>query len=343
MRVAFPAGSFHGWGIAGTYLNHEIGRLTPVDGVTLHCISGHDFKPFEEAAWNRINIGYCFFEYAQLAYPYIAEAAGRWDHIVAGSSWCEGHLRQGGMGRTSTILQGIDPFYFSCQAPRHDDGRFIVFSGGKFEFRKGHDIVIAAMSVFMQRHADVWLSCSWHNAWPASLKTMEQTHLIDFVWQDTSCGELLYDTVARNGLDPDRVLLHPPLHNGRMPLIYGESDIGVFPNRCEGGNNMVMCEYMACGRPVIASDRTGHADVITPDNAFCMTSYIPVTATLGGCDAAVWPEPSAEELLELLERAYRDRHIARTKGVTAAGDMTKLTWSGAARQFHGLAEQLAKR
>jgi len=44
-----------------------------------------------------------------------------------------------------------------------------------------------------------------------------------------------------------------------------------------------------------------------------------------------------------LERAYRDRDIARTKGVTAAGDMTKLTWSGAARQFHGLAEQLATR
>lgn len=341
MNISMPQGSAYGWGVAGSYLTAEIAKLPPLDGVTLHCISGHNFMPFDESVWDRINIGYCFFEHDLLARPFIAEAAGRWDHIVAGSSWCEEHLRRGGMERTSTILQGIDASRFSLQPPRSDDNRFIVFSGGKFEYRKGQDIVIAAMRIFMERHKDVWLSCSWHNQWPYSIKTMEQTQLVEFSYQDTDCRNLLYDTILRNGLDPARVLLHPSFDNARMPLIYAESDVGLFPNRCEGGNNMVMCEYMACGRTVIASNRTGHADVITPENAYCLADYHPVTALTNGLATGIWPEPSAEELLELLEAAYRNRNVLKTKGEIAARDVSRLTWSDAARRFHALAEQLS--
>jgi len=341
MKVSMPSGSAHGWGIAGTYLAEEIAKLPAVEGVTLHCIAGHDFKPFAESAWDRINIGYCFFEHELLAYPFIAQAARYWDHIVAGSSWCERHLRIGGMDRVSTILQGVDSSRFFRTPPRLDDGRFIVFSGGKFEFRKGQDIVIAAMRTFMERHDDVWLSCSWHNQWPLSIRTMEQSRLIDFLWQDIPCMDLLYDTLRRNGLDPQRVLLHSPFDNSRMPLIYAESDIGVFPNRCEGGNNMVMCEYMACGRTVIASDRTGHADVITPDNAFCLASYRPVTARIDNHETGHWLEGDPDELLDLLERAYCERQLVRDKGVQAALDMSRLSWHEAAHRFHDLALTLS--
>lgn len=341
MRVSMPTGSAHGWGIAGTYLAAEMAKLPPVAGVTLHCIAGHDLRPWYPDHWDRINIGYCFFEQEQEVYPFIASAAGRWDHIVAGSRWCEEHLRRGGMSRTSTILQGIDAARFSVMSPRGEDGRFIVFSGGKFEFRKGQDIVIAAMRTFMERHKDVWLSCSWHNQWLWSLKSMEQSALIDFAWRDASCPELLRETIVRSGLDPSRVLLHPPLDNSRMPLIYGESDIGVFPNRCEGGNNMVMCEYMACGRTVIASDRTGHADVITSDNAYRLTSYKPVVVNGGEKTTGNWFEASPGELLELLELAYADRAGRMVKAACATNDMAGLTWCAAAQQFHALAQRLS--
>ncbi len=336
-----PFGSSHGWGVAGSYLTAELAKLPRLDGVTLHCVKGHDFKPFEEDAWDRINIGYCFFEHDLLAAPFMAEAAQRWHHIVAGSSWCEQQLRKGGVEQTSTILQGVDRSRFAYQPPRSDDGRFIVFSGGKFEFRKGQDLVLAAMKTFMQRHPDVWLSCSWHNHWPQSLITMEQSHLIDFAWREEPCHQLLLETVCRNGLDPNRVLLHPPLDNPRMPLIYAESDIGLFPNRCEGGNNLVMCEYMACGRTVIASDRTGQADVLSVNNAFCLTRYQPVVATINGHATGNWQEPSPDELLELLEQAYRERDLLKAKGSVAAQEMARLSWESAAQRFHALGMQLA--
>lgn len=336
MRVAMPQGASHGWGVAGSYLAAELAKLPAIEGVTLHCITGHDFQPFEPAAWDRINIGYCFFEHQLLAAPFIAEAATRWDHIVAGSSWCEQQLRACGMPRSSTILQGIDAERFSRQPPRQDDGRFIVFSGGKFEFRKGQDIVIAAMKAFMRHHSDVWLSCAWHNHWPASLKTMQQSRLIEFAWRDIPCHELLAETVCKNGLDLDRVLLHPPFANSRMPLVYGESDLGLFPNRCEGGTNLVMSEYMACGRPVIASDRTGQADVIVTDNAWPLSRYQPMEALTNGLPSGVWDEPLVDELVQLLEQAYRDRQALQQKGAAAAAAMQRLNWPDAARRFHQL-------
>lgn len=341
MNVSMPRGNSHGWGIAGTYLSSEISQLPDVPGVTLHCVAGHHFAPCDETQWNRINIGYCFFEQEILAYRFIPEASNRWDHIVAGSSWCEHHLRIAGMEHTSTILQGIDPEIFVSIPTRLDDGRFIVFSGGKFEFRKGHDIVMAAMQIFMARHNDVWLSCAWHNHWPASIRTMEQSRLINFHYHDIPCETLYRNLLATNGIDPSRVILNPVMENRSMKSVYANSDIGLFPNRCEGGNNMVMCEYMACGRPVIASTMTGHRDVIAKDHALCLTKYEPILARMDNDITGVWFEPDTEEIIALLEHAYCNRESIRNIGESAARSMQKLSWLDAAKKFHALAKNLA--
>ena len=215
----------------------------------------------------------------------------------------------------------------------------MVFSGGKFELRKGQDIVIAAMKVFMDRHDDVVLSCAWFNQWPFSLKTMELSSLIRYRHSEQDCLSILHKTLAENGIDIRRVLLHPLTDNLKMREIYCDTDIGLFPNRCEGGNNMVMCEYMACGKTVIASDMTGHADVITCDNALPLTRYRPYFYE--GYGRGLWFEPELEEVIEGLETAYRRRHELHRKGMVAAEDMGRLSWSQAARQFHEIARRLA--
>ena len=342
VKVAMPTGNTHGWGIAGTYLSSRIAALPPVEGVTLHCVAGHHFAPSEEREWNRINIGYCFFEHEILAYRFIPQAARQWDHIVAGSTWCEHHLKIAGMQASSTILQGIDPAVFQPVPPRPDDGRFVVFTGGKFEFRKGHDLIIAAMRIFMARHRDVRLACAWHNHWSNSIRTMEQSRCIDFQYRDEPCEELFPRLLAANGIPPERVVLYPVMENQRMKAAYAASDVGLFPNRCEGGNNMVMCEYMACGRPVIASTMTGHQDVVREQYALCLSSYEPVLAQLAGDVTGVWFEPAVDEIVALLEQAYRDRQALHRLGAAAAGAMTQLSWDDAAKRFHRLAVQLAE-
>lgn len=340
MKTSLPTGSAHGWGIAGDYLRREIAALPPIDGVTLHCVRGWDLQAFEPANWDKINIGYCFFEDNLEVLNFARDAAKRWDFMVAGSHWCEYNLRIGGFKATATILQGIDPRVFHPGAGLRSKDHFVVFSGGKFELRKGQDIVIAAMKVFMDRHDDVVLSCAWHNQWPFSLQTMELSTFIKYRHGEEECLSLLNRTLRENGIDTSRVLLHPLRDNRAMREIYLASDIGLFPNRCEGGNNMVMCEYLACGKTVIASDLTGHADVITPDNAFPLTRYRPYLYQ--GHGRGVWFEPDLEEIIESLETAYQLRHQLHRKGLVAADDMGRLSWAQAARQFHALAQRFAE-
>jgi glycosyltransferase involved in cell wall biosynthesis len=341
MNVSMPTGSMHGWGIAGTYLRREIARLPQVPGVTLHCMTSA-LAPQDPEQWDAINIGYCFFEDNIQILNFTREAAGRWDFIVAGSKWCEHHLRIGGVKNTCTILQGVDPANF-FPLPLPPDDRFVVFSGGKFEIRKSQDIVIAAMRVFMDRHRDAWLSCCWTNQWPFSLATMAASPYITYRHDEADFLTIPQRTILANGLDPARVMAHPLVENREIRAIFGASHLGLFPNRCEGGNNMVMCEYLACSRTVIASDGSGHADIINPDIAYPLTRYRPRVMGRGGAQTAVWEEPVLEEVIERLEEAYRDRDELVRKGARAAAEMERLSWAGAARQFHYLATSLASR
>ncbi len=339
-----PAGRAHGWGIAGEYLSREIAKLPFLEGVTLHCVSGHDLRPMDSGQWDRINIGYCFFEHEIETLRHTRRAARVWDFIVAGSSWCEYQLRIGGVRQTATVLQGIDPANFSQLPFRDDDGRFIVFSGGKFEYRKGQDLVIAAMKIFMERHRDAFLACSWGNQWPFSVATMARSPHITFRTSDDDCTTILQRTLSENGIPPERVYLAPLVDNTLIKQIYQQTDLGLFPNRCEGGNNMVMCEYMACGRTVIANDTTGHGDVITDRNALPLTSYQPLLITTdNGAPSAIWYENSIEEILFRLESAYQNRSFCHEKGAIAAEEMKQLAWSKAARRFHDIATMLLTR
>jgi glycosyltransferase involved in cell wall biosynthesis len=336
-----PSGRAHGWGIAGEYLRREIAKLPFIEGVTLHCIGGHDFHPMNPDDWNDINIGYCFFENDIEALRYTRQAARKWDYIIAGSSWCEHQLRIGGVKQCATILQGIDPVNFYPAPPRQEDGRFIVFSGGKFEYRKGQDLVIAAMRIFMERHKDAYLVCSWINQWPFSLATMASSPHIIFHPSNNDCEKILHQTLYDNNIPKEHVYLAPLIDNSLIRQVYQQTDIGVFPNRCEGGNNMVMCEYMACGKTVIASDATGHTDIITAHNAFPLNNYTPILVKDNtGQPSAIWHETSVEEIVEQLEFAYHNRDICNEKSNVAAEDMKRLSWSRAAQQFHYIANKL---
>jgi glycosyltransferase involved in cell wall biosynthesis len=197
------------------------------------------------------------------------------------------------------------------------------------------------MKVFMERHRDAWLSCSWTNQWPFSLATMANSPYITYHHHEQDFLNVPQRNIVANGLDPSRVMAHPLVDNAAIREIFAGSHIGLFPNRCEGGNNMVMCEYLACGRTVIASETSGHADVINAEIAYPLAKYRPMVVNMEGANTAVWEEPVLEEVIERLEYVYRHRDELPLKGAKAAADMERLSWGSAARQFHYLATKLA--
>jgi glycosyltransferase involved in cell wall biosynthesis len=86
-------------------------------------------------------------------------------------------------------------------------------------------------------------------------------------------------------------------------------------------------EYMACGRPVIASHVSGHTDVAKADNALLLTENSEFRIV--GPDQqpfARWSEPSLDELVARIEYAYSHRDELKGVARRAGESMRRFSW-----------------
>lgn len=327
-----PAGDYFGWAVCGKYITREMAKLAHVkyvqgpfkavgeattDLVTkywLDTISTNkvteddaivfqtmnpDFSVAMPELQGRYNIGYTFFETSTLDNTQIRNA-GKLDLVIAGSAWCGKILDRCNI-RNKVVIQGVDQRLFNSNLSDKQilKDKFVIYSGGKFEQRKGQDIVIRAFKKMHDKYDNVILMANWFN-----------------IFDDSVSEELFNENFKRFSLDPKRIiLLRPDAHNA-MPYYFQNTDVGLFPSRVEGGTNLVMMEYMACGKPVVATNLTGHMDVLTDNNSFMMNKADP------------------EEAFTLLEYVYKNREEATQVAMYGSEEMTfDCTWERTAKQF----------
>ena len=280
-------------------------------------------------------LGVAFFVTPRLP-PESRERLGALDLIVAGCAWNAELLRANGVERVATVLQGINPALFH-PAPRLGlfPDRFLVFSGGKLERRKGQDIVLAAFKQFAARHRDAVLVTAWHSPWPEVARGLETSGLTAPVPFRPNGDVDVGAWAAANGIGPGQLIDLGMPANASMPALLREMDVALFPNRAEPGTNLVAMEAMACGVPTILSANTGHLDLIEPDNAYPLTrqtaSDRPAEAPFG--DLTGWGESDIEEIVEALEAAYANRDEARRRGLKGAETLARLTWGRTAAEM----------
>ena len=345
-----------GWGVCGHYFEKELSKIADLhvlreqggavahallDGVLFQGLQGADFDPLAAESRGRRNLGYVFFE-KELTSNSMKNSA-RFDLVLAGSTWCLERMREKGIENSDVLLQGIDPgIFYPIQEAANPD-RFVIFSGGKFELRKSQDLVLRALKIFQERHSDVWLVNCWYNMWEPSVRMMESSQLIHFRFDpEQTWNENMLRTYVQNGLDSDRILTCSLVPNEQLPRLYAQTDIGIFPNRCEGGTNLVMMEYMACGKPVIASNTSGHKDILTSENALCLNSLQDLTIVdPHGQTVCRWQEPSLDELLDQLEYAYSHRAAIADIGRSAGETLKRFTWKSAAERLVGFIHALS--
>ncbi len=344
--LCLPSGNMSGWQVCGKHLNEELPKLglcaiipnacrneeVTLPGPMLNAVANVAHQSGTKLR-GTFNLGYTFFEVDGLARRHIG-VAKQWDWIATGCSWCTRILKDAGMSRCSTIIQGVDRTDFSPNGPipQEDQDKFKVFSGGCFQARKGHDIVIAAMKVMMDRHKDVQLVAAWGNPYGVDQgkRTMCGSPVIDYNMEG------LVEACASNGLDIERTALMPLIPNRKMAALYRSTDIGLFPNRCEGGTNLVMMEYMSCRRPVIATHATGHLDILTRKNSIPVEYWEKEWHDQDGEVVAHWAEANVDSVIEALEWAYQNRPRLDPIAEQGAHDMRKFTWRRAAEQFYDL-------
>ncbi|MBF8263935.1 MAG: hypothetical protein HW387_1600 [Parachlamydiales bacterium] len=370
--TALPNSSDTGWGLAGTQITAKLKHFADISDLsckpetmsdcTVHLDSplvqaiGNDLLPMHKNLSSSKHIGYCFHEYSILMCQSIDNLAKHFHAVLCGSKWACLQIMEALGNRKNIIndiaIQGVDTdLFYPSEKNFPDPDYFTVFSGGKFEYRKGQDVVIRALAHLSSSRKNVRLVGSWWNPWPHAALSMLASPYITFQtpkeWSWESLDREIQTSVYQASSSMKFCSL-PRIPHEDLAAAMRLCNIALFPNRCEAGTNLVMMEAMSCALPVIAATAHGHADVTEqlPDwmqipssvKVFCYqngSSVIPV---------AEWFDPDIDATVAALEVAYEDWKSGSGKlkdaGKKNRQAMKKFTWEKCAESFFRVAESM---
>jgi glycosyltransferase involved in cell wall biosynthesis len=250
------------------------------------------------------NVGRCVFEDTRLGE--VDARLAKYDSLLCASRWNADLLSAASTKPVTMIHEGVDHSQF-FPGPRSGflgTGRFHVFSGGKIEFRKAHDLVLLAFREFASRHDDAVLVGAWHSPWP-QVSAGFRGKLPMALGQNAQGGLEIARWVAENGIRPHQFIEVPAMPNSMLPSLLREMDCAVQVSRCEPCTNLPAMEAMACGIPVILADNTGMKDLIGQGNCVALHSQGAVVGH-SECGTEGWRESSIDEIVSALEMLYTD-------------------------------------
>ena len=252
-------------------------------------------------------IAIIFFEHSSLKESYI-NFLKQFDLVVTGSTWNRSVLAKQGVTNVVKIIQGVDITYFNQIYPQNLLGsRFIIYSGGKLELRKGQDILLKAFKEFLVVCPNSLLICTWSND-SNSFRDIERSPYTKGVPKSGS-PEDIFDWITEQGISGDNILVPGTLNTIQISNLMKSADISIFPNRCEGGTNLVAMESLCCGIPTALSSNSGHLDLLS----LGLPGIIPLPCTQTNIKSLhqsnlfnQWQEVSPNDLLKLMLKAYKE-------------------------------------
>lgn len=154
------------------------------------------------------------------------------------------------------IPLGVDQSIFKPSEPS-DIKSTVFFNCGKWEIRKGHDVLVEIFNNTFSENDDVqlWLMCE------NPFLTEEETKTWHNLYYKSKLGS--------------KIRIIPRLSTQKEVYnIIAKVDCGIFPSRAEGWN-LELLELMACGKPVIATNYAAHTEFCNDQNSF----LVPISNT----------------------------------------------------------------
>ena len=174
-----------------------------------------------------VNFAICVFE-KDYSNQFTFSNAAKFEVVFAGCKWNQAVLKKLGLPNTELFLHGIDSSLFYPR-PKRKQNRFVVFSGGKLEYRKGQDIVVAAFRQFAKRHSDAVLATVWQNPWGVSPDDLGTAgHVDGDIEVDENGCQRIEKWAVQNGISSSQIVDFGKVPNTLMPDIYAQASVAVF-------------------------------------------------------------------------------------------------------------------
>ena len=180
------------------------------------------------------------------------------DELFVCSNWAKDIIVKnsksvGNYPQTSIVPLGVDTSVFTPKLSKRKPTIFL--NVGKWEIRKGHDVLVDIFNMAFNEddNVELWMMCDniflspeeqqiWHNKYKHR-RLGSKIRFIPRVETDEQVAEIMQ-----------------------------QADCGVFPSRAEGWN-LEALEMLACGKDVIATDYSAHTQFLTKANSL----LVPIT------------------------------------------------------------------
>lgn len=170
------------------------------------------------------------------------------DELFVCSDWARTVIENEVQVNAKVVPLGIDDSIFiPCDLP--DNSKTIFGNFGKFETRKGHDVLPEIFNKAFEKDDDVLLVMMPHNFF------LTQQEVNEWIkkFKNTKLG--------------DKVVFIDRQKSQRMVYnIMSQIHCGIFPSRAEGWN-LEALELLACGRHLIITNATAHTEFCNDQNS----------------------------------------------------------------------------
>jgi glycosyltransferase involved in cell wall biosynthesis len=243
------------------------------------------------------------------------------DELIVCSQWAADVIKAETDRNAHVVPLGVDTTIFHPGSEERDEEQPFVFMNiGKWEVRKGHDILADIYNMAFRPDdnvrlhvlAPLWASASERRDWIEYYKNTDMGSTIQFI--DRQPSHLQVAEIIRS------------------------CDCGVFPARAEGWN-MELLEMMSCGRPVIAVNYSGQTEYMSEDNCMLVEPDGLETAADGkwfhgqGSWANIG-EAEMQQFADHMRAIYEDWKFNHAGVATAEA----FSWTNAARKFAEIVE-----
>jgi glycosyltransferase involved in cell wall biosynthesis len=274
--------------------------------------------------------------------PTAQHAALDLDGVLAGSVWAREQLLANGARAATVVPTAVDFELFRPAARRGDLApHFVIYSAGGLSHRKGQDIVLRAVAAFRQRHPDTILLTAWQAALPERASDIMHAGLVDTPPALEGGRLALTRWAVPFGIPEGALLDVGDVPQAALANLLSEVDVALFPNRAEYDQNTRLLECLAAGVPVIASDNTGHRDILDARDMWPLTEQRPLRgAPIVGTDG--WGESSIDEIVAHLEWMYAHREDARRTASAARARIAGHAWDPVLRSIDEAVRHFAR-